>query len=325
LGEVWSFTTLAELPLPAGSVWKFEDTGTDLGTLWKENAFDDSAWSAGPAELGFGDGDESTVLTAGHPCYYFRRAFWVDDPAAFAELELQLLRDDGAIVYLNGVEVLRSNMPGTVSYSTYASVGIVDAGELVWTTIPVNAAGLTSGKNVLAVEVHQANANSSDISFDLALRSTHSVSIVATLPAGTDPTLSSSVSDATEAGGVGVGVGQTFLTAGAVDLTSITLRKGTSTTYDGGNKLRLTVFAWSPATEPNTTTDWINGDGTADGDPLNATGMNSLFSQDFDLPAGTVNEGDFIHFNLGTSIALAADTAYGFTSEFICYCNSESS
>src|SRR3954467_11519942 len=52
----------AETILPAGSVWKYLDTGVDQGTAWREPAFDDTSWAAGPAQLGFGDGDEATVI-----------------------------------------------------------------------------------------------------------------------------------------------------------------------------------------------------------------------------------------------------------------------
>src|SRR5437868_2400606 len=52
----------AETILPAGSVWKYLDTGVDQGTTWREPAFDDTSWAAGPAQLGFGDGDEATVI-----------------------------------------------------------------------------------------------------------------------------------------------------------------------------------------------------------------------------------------------------------------------
>ncbi|NIQ29000.1 MAG: metallophosphoesterase, partial [Acidobacteria bacterium] len=56
-----------------GSVWKYLDDGSDQGTAWKEPGFDDTSWQAGPAELGFGDGDEATVLQGGFITYYFRQ------------------------------------------------------------------------------------------------------------------------------------------------------------------------------------------------------------------------------------------------------------
>ena len=89
--------------------------------------------------------------------------------ARYTNLTLSLMRDDGAIVYLNGVEVDRSNMPeGPVSFSTLASANASDDGTIFY---PTNVAAniLREGVNVLAVELHQANVGSSDLSFDLEL------------------------------------------------------------------------------------------------------------------------------------------------------------
>ena len=163
-----------------GAVWRYLDDGTDQGTDWRNFAFDDTAWAAGPAELGYGDETddrpEATVLRFGdspqlkHITYYFRHSFIADDSAAIEQLRLDLLRDDGAIVYLNGVEVFRSNLPeGEVTYLTTASSSVSQANETRYFSTNVNPSLLLVGTNVLAVEVHQVNRSSSDVSFDLAL------------------------------------------------------------------------------------------------------------------------------------------------------------
>ena len=92
-----------------GSTWSYLDDGTDQGTAWREPDFDDSAWESGPAQLGFGEGDEATVITRGATTFYFRHDFNVDS-AGIVGLEINLRRDDGAIIYLNGTEIVRSNM-----------------------------------------------------------------------------------------------------------------------------------------------------------------------------------------------------------------------
>jgi len=81
--------------------------------------------------------------------------------------------DDGAIIYLNGTEVVRGNMPaGTVSFSTFASTYIPPAGENNFANEDLLSRNnlLVFGKNVIAVEVHQGWAGSSDLSFDLRLQ-----------------------------------------------------------------------------------------------------------------------------------------------------------
>lgn len=158
--------------IPAGSTWKYLDTGAAPGPDWTKPDFKDDAWAEGPAQLGYGDGDEKTKLNDtrdNYPTYYFRRKFDVKDPGKLKPLVLRILRDDGAIVYINGVEVLRDNMPsGSVSRGTFsAEVTPVEDGFYVH---DLAASKLAAGINVIAVEVHQASATSSDVSFDLELR-----------------------------------------------------------------------------------------------------------------------------------------------------------
>lgn len=161
--------------IPLGAEWRYLVDRTGPGPEWTAADFDDSAWPAGPAQLGYGDGDEATVIGYGpdianrNITTWFRRTFEAD--GAVASLTLDLLRDDGAVVYLNGTEVARSNMPeGPVSPDTPATVN-VDGDEETSTlvTFELPAALIRSGTNVVAVELHQVSAQSSDISFDARL------------------------------------------------------------------------------------------------------------------------------------------------------------
>ena len=159
-----------------GSSWKYLANGTDQGTGWRATGFNDSAWASGPAQLGYGDGDEATTLGFGpdannkYITTYFRRSFSVANASLFNGLTLRLLRDDGAVVYLNGVEVWRTNMPtGTVGYLTPASVAIGGADETTFVQTTISPSLLVTGTNVLAVELHQSGGTSTDISFDLQL------------------------------------------------------------------------------------------------------------------------------------------------------------
>ena len=47
--------------VPTGAVWRYLDNGTNQNTAWRAAGFDDSSWAQGPAELGYGDGDEATI------------------------------------------------------------------------------------------------------------------------------------------------------------------------------------------------------------------------------------------------------------------------
>ena len=162
-------TALADTHIvAAGATWRYLDDGSDQGTQWQAVGFDDSAWSSGPAELGFGEDDEATTLASGHITYYFRHAFSVEDPAGIDSLRLYLKRDDGAVVYLNGTEVARDNLPeGEITSATLAD-NASDDGDSFHEFI-LDATGLVAGNNLLAVEVHQVSLTSSDLSFDLRL------------------------------------------------------------------------------------------------------------------------------------------------------------
>jgi hypothetical protein len=162
--------------VPTGSTWRYLDDGSDQGTAWHEPDFDDSGWRSGPAQLGYGDGDEATVVSYGddaenkHITTYFRHSFDVADASIFGSLTLRVLRDDGAVVYLNGTEVFRTNMPnGAISYNTLAASTVGGSDESRFLTTTVDPSILNDETNVLAVEIHQAAVTSSDISFDLEL------------------------------------------------------------------------------------------------------------------------------------------------------------
>ncbi|MBN1999071.1 lamin tail domain-containing protein, partial [candidate division KSB1 bacterium] len=162
--------------LNTGAVWKYFDDGSSPGTGWNEIDFNDSAWPSGPAQLGYGDDDENTVVDFGpdsnqkYTTTYFRTTFHMTDISHVRSLTFKLLRDDGAVVYLNGNEVLRANMPGgSIQYDTPAAASVGGSDEDTFFEYTVDTNALLNGKNTVAVEVHQYNGSSSDISFDLEI------------------------------------------------------------------------------------------------------------------------------------------------------------
>jgi hypothetical protein len=152
-----------------GSVWKYLSNGGDQGTNWQALSFNDSGWAMGPAELGYGDMDEATIIpSAQQPTVYFRHQFTSPDPSQFSNLSMWLKRDDGGVVHLNAKEIFRSpNMPaGTIRY-TNLTLGATAENAIDTATIGTNF--LKSGPNIVAVEIHQQALTSSDISFDFEL------------------------------------------------------------------------------------------------------------------------------------------------------------
>ena len=169
--------TADEVVLRVGSRWRYLDDGSDQGSGWRDPDFDHSSWKAGSAELGYGDGDERAIVDFGgdasdkHITTYFRRSMTVRDLDTISHVVLSLKRDDGAIVYINGQEVLRSNMPGgAVHYRTRSASTIGGADESTFHEFQIDASALVEGSNLIAAEIHQTSPTSSDISFDLEVR-----------------------------------------------------------------------------------------------------------------------------------------------------------
>jgi parallel beta-helix repeat protein len=176
-----------------GESWKYLDNGTQPDASWSQINFDDITWSAGNGELGYGDNDETTTVSYGpdannkYITTYFRKEFqFTGDDSNPVSCVLNIRRDDGVVAYLNGTEILRNNMPeGTIDFSTQALSSISGAGESALNEFLLELP-LITGSNTIAFEIHQADAQSSDISFDASLSatlpSTTVLSTVAVLP-----------------------------------------------------------------------------------------------------------------------------------------------
>jgi hypothetical protein len=158
-----------------GSSWKYLANGSNQGTAWSAATFNDAAWATGNGQLGYGDGDEATVVSYGpnanakYITTYFRKTIAIANPSSYSSFTVNVKRDDGIVVYINGTERYRNNITtGTITYTTLATAAASDDGA---TTQVFSLAGNTfiAGNNTIAVEIHQNNAASTDISFDMAL------------------------------------------------------------------------------------------------------------------------------------------------------------
>ena len=182
-GSIVLAVTAPPPPVPvtlisAGAIWKYFDQTNDLGTAWRGNSFNDAAWNSGPAMLGFGDANgllpATTIASNRQWTTYFRRAFYVPNPAQVQSLAARIQRDDGAVVYLNGAEIWRdTNMPaGVITNTTPALSGLGTTNETLWLPFPLlpsHLSLLTSGTNILAIEVHQNALTSSDLAMNFEL------------------------------------------------------------------------------------------------------------------------------------------------------------
>ena len=155
--------------------WKFNDSGADLGDAWRSVDFDDSAWKTGQGlffdETSSLPADKNTPLERGATTFYFRTTFEFSsagEDLSDAIGRFQHIIDDGAVFYVNGQEVTRSNMPaGPINAATLAEDSVRNA--TIAMSGGFDATILRDGINTLAVEVHQQTRTSNDVVFGTEL------------------------------------------------------------------------------------------------------------------------------------------------------------
>lgn len=185
-------TTEYIAPGPTGATWTYHDQiafgdsnypGPDAeGDEWYETDYDDSdplLWFTGTGQFGYGDGDENTVVDNGqggggcngaNPCnitYLFRTDFTVTNLPG--DLIIEVTRDDGIRIYINGVEVFTDNLTGPIDAATQADNALGGSDEDLVNSFVLPTTALVIGTNTIAVEIHNAGPTSSDVSFDLRL------------------------------------------------------------------------------------------------------------------------------------------------------------
>ena len=319
--------------IPMGSSWSYIYDGTDQGTAWQSPNFVDSAWQYGPAQFGFGEGDEATFLSYGpdwrnkYRTAYFRHSFEVADTNIFLSFSLSVLRDDGVVVYVNGTNVLQDNISSPFDYQTLADISISGGAE----AIPVNQVlpqgVISNGTNVLAVEMHLYNRrNDWDMSFDLELtaQTTSAVSLAVfstygdTVPAvGTNIYLPETEIDCsvTESPLILNGATQVVCT-GWIGTGSVTNGNGTNTTILITNDSTIT---WQWATNAFwLDTESSQGGGVVGGDLWVSSGSTAVLSaiaSDYHHFAAWTGDTDGIDAGDPT-IAVTMDRAKSLTAVF---------
>ncbi len=150
--------------LRVGSFWRYWKGTAAPPSAWRQTDFDDSGWSMGPTSIGYGDGDDATILADMRDNYVsvFLRTEFVANPAAIDKLILRVDYDDGFVAYLNGRPVASSNLSPGAPYTRVASPKH-EAGEVQDFDITARKSSLVDGVNVLAIQVHNGSLDSSDL------------------------------------------------------------------------------------------------------------------------------------------------------------------
>jgi hypothetical protein len=156
-----------------GSQWKYLDNGTNQGTAWRGTSFNDTSWATGSSELGYGETDQNTTLSFGadsnnkYITSYFRKSISIPNLSLFSGFVMNVKRDDGIVVYVNGNQVFINNLTASPTYTTLASLASDDGNSSITTILSPSV--FVNGNNVIAVEIHQNTITSSDITFDMEL------------------------------------------------------------------------------------------------------------------------------------------------------------
>ncbi|WBV57222.1 DUF839 domain-containing protein [Chryseobacterium daecheongense] len=175
--------TVAALALVSGSAlqaqtfvfnknasWRYIDNNQAQVTQWKDTNFDVSSWSTGNGPLGYGD-PVTTTINSGLTAAYFAKDFSVNLADLSDTMELGVMRDDGIVVYLNGQEVVRDNMPtGTIAFNTPSVTTIDGAAENVYNVFSIPKSKFVNGNNRISIELHNRSGQSSDLRIDAYLK-----------------------------------------------------------------------------------------------------------------------------------------------------------
>ena len=150
--------------------WKYFISNSEPGAGWKSLTFNDAAWQQGPGGIGYGDGDDNTVIGS---CIsvYLRRKFSILDTAKIESAILHMDYDDAFVAYINGVEIARAGISGNPPAhdkpadsdheAQMPGGGLPSAFQIDKSKL---RACLMTGENVLAIQVHNTSASSSDLS-----------------------------------------------------------------------------------------------------------------------------------------------------------------
>jgi hypothetical protein len=165
---------------PFESSWKYLDNGTNQKTAWQSISFNDDSWKSGTGKFGYETKDLATIVSYGpdknykYTTTYFRKSFDISDLSGFPPFlsgEVTTGKQNGVIVYLNGTEIYRRNMPdGVINFTTPATPngneGDNSTDQAIFT---IDRSLFVTGTNVIAAEVHLRKRTTRSLAFDLRL------------------------------------------------------------------------------------------------------------------------------------------------------------
>ena len=183
------FTLAQNKIIDTGDEWEYYDKGEDPTHDWTRETRLLDGWKTGISPLGYGDSVVTTEIDYGgdpknkHLVKYFKKVFTLDDPFEFLVYEIGVKMDDGAVIYLNGREINRHNMPvGKITNSTRASsLVVMGKNEAIFHKTLLSPEDFNAGINVISASVHQGRKTSSDCIFSLELKGNNDTDVLPSL------------------------------------------------------------------------------------------------------------------------------------------------
>jgi len=171
----------AALIFNTGASWRLfkgrSEASSPNTAAWRGINFIDAAFTPGSAPFWYGDvlpgGTQLTDMMNQYTSIFLRRGFVLTNISDISSLKLSAFCDDGFIVWINGTEVQRYNVPaGNVAFNASASGAATEPVPTVDYSLLNPGNYLVVGTNVIAVQVFNAGIASSDLAFDCSLSTT---------------------------------------------------------------------------------------------------------------------------------------------------------
>lgn len=168
--------------IKSGDLWDYYDVGY-LENDWALKT-KNYKWKKGVTPIGYGDKLVATEIYFGkdqknkHTVKYFKKEIEINEND-FLGYEFRLLRDDGAVIYINGKELFRSNMIiSEINNKSLAKKTISGHEEKEFLIYTFDSSIFKKGKNTIAISIHQSKPKSSDCIFSLELIGHNSTEIL---------------------------------------------------------------------------------------------------------------------------------------------------
>lgn len=167
-----------EIPIYPWNIWSYLVPTEEPDASWRFTGYDDFLWDQNTGGIGFGDGDDATEISWPATSLYTRTSFYLSDVSSIELMYLAMDYDDAFVAYLNGVEIARANIGIQGVPPGFQDLAVVEHEANGYQDLPFDFFGFTAdmlaaillpGENVLAIQTHNVDPLSSDLTSNALL------------------------------------------------------------------------------------------------------------------------------------------------------------